>query len=98
MGRGRWTTAAQTAWLAARIPEYAKLDTAASAKEFHTNIYNLFTEQWPVDAPTHAEINAAKGDVEEAEAENETQLRKVSRNVLPAGGTHLNFTQSEAPV
>ncbi|KAI0702119.1 hypothetical protein C8Q76DRAFT_594377, partial [Earliella scabrosa] len=70
-----WTTGEQTAWLTARIPAYLE-SKDRDVRAFHASTYKLWTEQWPIAAPTESEIAAAGGDVQKATDGKEATVKK----------------------
>ena len=77
MGRKRWTTSEQTAWLTSRIPRFLKAKGPAST-HFQNTVFIEWKNEWPLPPPTDDEIAKAKGSKKKAKAVNELRMKSVS--------------------
>ncbi|KIL68674.1 hypothetical protein M378DRAFT_70647 [Amanita muscaria Koide BX008] len=61
MTKKQWTTPDQRTWMLGQLPEYLKAKDGKSTREFFLNHWKIFSERWPVDAPSAEEIQQADG-------------------------------------
>ena len=77
MGKKRWTTPEQQAWLEALIPAFVQAQQEKVIGTFLDDTYNKWYEKWPTAAPTEDEIRESAGSAERALA----CKRKADNNV-----------------
>ena len=77
MGKKRWTTEEQRAWLEARVPAFIEAQEKKTASStFFPETHKAWRELWPTPAPTEADISKW-----ETEENARTQLRKKMAEV-----------------
>ena len=77
MGKKRWTTEEQRAWLEARVPAFIEAQEKKMASStFFPETHKAWRELWPTPTPTKADIS--KWEMEE---NTHTQLRKKMAEV-----------------
>ena len=82
MGRRRWATPAQTAWLSARYADFLTSQQQSTTAVFHTRTFQAWLDAFPIPEPTATEI-AAEGSVEKAKESKLDVMNGVSAIVGP---------------
>ena len=66
MGKKRWTSPDQQAWLETLIPAFIEAQQEKGTKMFFEKTYDMWHETWPTAVPTEGEIRDAEGSAEKA--------------------------------
>ena len=77
MGKKRWTTEEQRAWLEALIPAFVRAQQEKATGAFFEETYNAWHKKWPTPAVTECEVKAANGGAEKVLA----RKQKAEENV-----------------
>lgn len=78
MGKRRWTTPEQRAWLEELVPAFVQAQHEKATGTFFDDTYNKWYEKWPTTAPTEEEIREAGGSAERALACKRKAVDNVS--------------------
>ncbi|KAH9911959.1 uncharacterized protein BXZ73DRAFT_56703 [Epithele typhae] len=78
MTRKKWATVSQEEWFRARQSRFADAKIDGTTRAFFNTTMELFTEKWPLQPLTTAEIRAADGSVEVAAEKQRKAMCKVS--------------------
>ncbi|KAF8487814.1 hypothetical protein F5888DRAFT_1624159 [Russula emetica] len=74
MGKRRWTTPEQRAWLEALVPAFVHAQQQKATGTFFEDTYKRWYKKWPTALPTTEEIREAKGNTERALASQRKTL------------------------
>jgi hypothetical protein len=78
MGKRRWTTPEQRAWLEALVAEFVQAQQMKATGSFFDDTYSRWYEKWPTAAPSDEEIKKAEGSAEKALASKRKAVDSVS--------------------
>jgi hypothetical protein len=64
MGKRRWTTPEQRAWLEELIPDFVQAQQDKSVRSFLDDTYAKWHKEWPTPPPAAEEVRRTKGNAE----------------------------------
>jgi hypothetical protein len=66
MGKKRWTTPEQQAWLEGHVAAFVQAQQEKTTGTFFKDTYSQWYKRWPTAAPTEDEIEDVEGNIEKA--------------------------------